>query len=124
MSVTIRGTLDRCDRKRRCTAGDEGEDENIGYEKDREAAECRPHEWGNQGIVEEDVGGRRKRKEGSWSGKREGSFIASVSDKMVFTGRGVKWKGASGLVDGRERGKEEGVLCSGWVLEKGGVRGT
>ena len=64
MSVTIRGTLDRCDRKRRCTAGDEGEDENIGYEKDGEAAECRPHEWGNQGIVEEDVGGLRKRKEG------------------------------------------------------------
>ena len=44
---------------------------------------------------------------------------------MVFTGRGVKWESASGLVDGRERGKEEDrVLCSGWVLEEGGVRGT
>ena len=69
------------------------------------------------------MGGLRKRRKEE-DGKREASFIASVRDKMVFTGRGVKWKGASGLVDGRERGKEEGVLCLGWVLEKGGVRGT
>ena len=72
MSVTIWGTLDRCDRKRRCTAGDESEDENIGYEKDREAAECRPHEWGSQGIVGEDVGELRKRKEGGHAGLGKG----------------------------------------------------